>query len=164
MNQVLPIVEQTLGWQTRLTIVGYTAPGVSLEPFADHPRVTLRGSIENIEATYNQHRIFVAPTRYAAGQPYKVYEAASFGVPVVATELLRQQMNWENGRDLLSADGNDPAAFAKQIIALYQNVALWQRIRDSALDRLRRENSRDQYVEAIKRILGPADRAHDMPP
>ena len=49
VNQVLPIVEQTLGWETRLTIVGYTAPGVSLEPFANHPRVTLRGSIENIE-------------------------------------------------------------------------------------------------------------------
>ena len=43
VNQVLPLVEQALGWQTRLTIVGYTAPGVSLAPFAGHPRVTLRG-------------------------------------------------------------------------------------------------------------------------
>ena len=163
VNQVLPIVEQTLGWQTRLTIVGYTAPEVSLEPFADHPRVTLRGSIGNIKAIYNRHRIFVAPTRYAAGQPYKVYEAASFGVPVVATEVLRQQMNWENGRDLLSADSNDPVQFAKQIMALYQDEALWQQIRDSALDRLRRENGRDGYVEAIRRILGPANRAHDVP-
>ena len=84
-------------------------------------------------------------------------------MPVVATERLRQQMNWENGRDLLSADGNDPAQFAEQVIALYQDAALWQRIRDGALDRLRRENSRDRYVEAIKRILGPAVPAHDMP-
>ncbi|MGA8195523.1 MAG: glycosyltransferase [Acetobacteraceae bacterium] len=163
VNKVLPIVEQALGWQTRLTIVGYTAPGVSLERFANHPRVTLRGSIGNIESIYNQHRIFVAPTRYAAGQPYKVYEAASFGVPVVATELLRRQMNWENGQDLMSADGEHPEKFAQQIIALYQDEPLWQRIRAGALDRLRRENNRERYVRAIERILGPADRAHGMP-
>ena len=144
------------------TIVGYTAPGVSLKWFANHPRVTLRGSIGNIESIYNQHRIFVAPTRYAAGQPYKVYEAASFGVPVVATELLRRQMNWGNGQDLMSADGEHPE-FAQQIIALYQDEPLWQRIRAGALDRLRRENNRERYVRAIERILGPADRAHGMP-
>ena len=158
MTKVLPIVEQTLGWQTRLTVVGYTAPGVSLARFANHPRVTLRGAIEDIDSTYNQYRIFVAPTRYAAGQPYKVFEAASFGVPVVATELLRRQMNWENGQDLLAADAEHPEQFAQQIIALYQDEALWQRIRAGALDRLRRENSRERYVEAIERILGPANR------
>jgi O-antigen biosynthesis protein len=135
---------------------------VSLDPFASHPRVTLRGSIGNIESLYDQHRIFVAPTRYGAGQPYKVFEAASFGVPVVATELLRRQMNWENGRDLLSADGDDPERFAAQIVALYQDTTLWQRIRAGALDRLRRENSRERYVEAIRRILGPAERAPAM--
>ncbi len=162
VNNVLPIVEQTLGWQTRLTIVGYTAPGVSLAQFANHPRVTLRGSIGNIESIYNQHRIFIAPTRYAAGQPYKVYEAASFGVPVVATELLRRQMNWDDGRELLAADSDDPEQFAKQLLALYQDEALWQQIRAGALDRLRRENSRERYAEAIGHVLGPADRTLDM--
>jgi glycosyltransferase involved in cell wall biosynthesis len=158
VDKVLPIVEQTLGWQTRLTVVGYTAPGVSLARFAGHSRVTLRGAIGNIEPLYNQHRIFVAPTRYAAGQPYKIYEAASFGLPVVATELLRRQMNWENGRDLLSADSEHPELLAKQIIALYQNEALWQQIRCNALERLRRENSRERYAEAIERVLGPPNR------
>jgi glycosyltransferase involved in cell wall biosynthesis len=158
VTEVLPIVERTLGWQTRLTVVGYTAPGVSLARFADHPRVTLRGAIEDIGSAYDQHRVFVAPTRYAAGQPYKVFEAASFGLPVVATELLRQQMNWESGQDLLSAEDWHPERFAQQVIALYQNEALWQRIRAGALERLRQENSRDRYVEAIGRILGPADR------
>jgi GT2 family glycosyltransferase/glycosyltransferase involved in cell wall biosynthesis len=157
VTEVLPIVEQTLGWQTRLTVVGYTAPDVSLARFAGHPRVTLRGAVEDIESAYDQHRVFVAPTRYAAGQPYKVFEAASFGLPVVATELLRRQMNWESGQDLLAAEDGRPERFAQQIIALYQNEALWQRIRAGALERLRRENSRDRYVEAIGRVLGPAD-------
>jgi O-antigen biosynthesis protein len=157
VDQVLPIVEQTLGWRTQLTIVGYTAAGVSLEQFANHPRVLLRGPIGNVGSVYDQHRVFVAPTRYAAGQPYKVYEAASYGLPVVATELLRRQMNWENGRDLLSAESTDPELFAKQIVALYQDEELWQKIRTNALDRLRTENSREQYVEAIERVLGDRD-------
>jgi glycosyltransferase involved in cell wall biosynthesis len=82
---------------------------------------------------------------------------------VVATELLRRQMNWENGQDLLSADGEHPEKFAQQIITLYQDEPLWQRIRACALDRLRREKNRERYVQAIERILGPADRAHGMP-
>ena len=97
VDEVLPLVEKELGWETRLTVVGYTAPEVSLERFRDHPRVTLRGALADTEPVYDSHRVFVAPTRIAAGTPYKVYEAASFGLPVVATELLRRQLDWEDG-------------------------------------------------------------------
>jgi hypothetical protein len=45
VDEVLPIVEQGLGWETRLTIVGYTAPAVVLDRFRDHSRVTLRGAL-----------------------------------------------------------------------------------------------------------------------
>jgi len=156
VDEVLPIIEQTLQWQTRLTVVGYIAPGATLERFVNHSRVALRGMIANAEPLYDQHRVFVAPTRFAAGPPYKVYEAASFGLPVVATELLRRQMNWQNGIDLLSADPEDPALLAKHIIALYQDQALWQQIRVNALERLRRENSYAEYAKAIERVLEPA--------
>jgi glycosyltransferase involved in cell wall biosynthesis len=153
VDEVLPIIEQRLQWQTRLTVVGYTAPGVSLERFVNHPRVTLRGMIADTEPLYDQHRVFVAPTRFAAGLPYKIYEAASFGLPVVATELLRRQMNWQNGIDLLSADPHDPELLAKHVIALYEDEALWQQIRANALDRLLRENSYADYAKAIERVL-----------
>ena len=157
VDEVLPIIEQSLQWQTRLTVVGYTAPGVSLERFANHSRVTLRGMIADTEPLYDQHRVFVAPTRFAAGLPYKIYEAASYGLPVVATELLSRQMNWQNGIDLLSADAQDPELMAKHVIALYEDEALWQQIRVNALERLRRENSYAEYVKAIERVLGPAN-------
>jgi glycosyltransferase involved in cell wall biosynthesis len=157
VDEVLPIIERKLLWRTRLTVVGYTAPGVSLERFVNHPRVTLRGMIADTEPLYDQHRVFVAPTRFAAGLPYKVYEAASFGLPVVATELLRRQMNWHNGTDLLSADQQDPELLAKHVIALHEDEALWQQIRENALERLRRENSYAEYAKAIKRVFEPAN-------
>jgi glycosyltransferase involved in cell wall biosynthesis len=153
VDEVLPLIEQRLQWQTRLTIVGYTASGVSLERFVNHPRITLLGMIADTEPLYDQHRVFVAPTRFAAGLPYKIYEAASFGLPVVATELLRRQMNWQNGTDLLSADQQDPELLAKHVIALYEHEALWQQIRANALERLRRENSYNEYAKAIERVF-----------
>src|SRR6185503_12342195 len=115
---------------------GYTGAEVSLDRFRDHPRVTLRGAVSDLTPLYDSHRVFVAPTRFAAGTPYKVHEAASFGLPVVATELLRRQLGWENGRDLLSADATDPAAFARHAIVAQRDEALWSRLRDTSLERL----------------------------
>ena len=107
VDEVLPLIEAELGWQTRLTVVGYLAVGVTLDRFADHPRVTLRGAVVDARPAYDSHRVFVAPTRWAGGVPYKVHEAASFGIPVVATELIRAQRGWDDG--LLSAGADDPA-------------------------------------------------------
>lgn len=159
VDDVLPLVEKELGWETRLTVVGYTAPEVTLDRFRDHPRVTLRGGLANTTQVYDSHRLFVAPTRIGAGTPYKVYEAASYGLPVVATELLRHQLGWEDGADLLAADVTDPALFARQIVRLYRDEALWTQLRETALQRLQRENSREDYAAAIQSVLGPARRS-----
>ena len=158
VDEVLPLVEKSLQWETRLTIAGYTAPDVTLERFAHHPRVTLRGSVADLEPLYASHRLFVAPTRIAAGIPYKVHEAASFGLPVVATELLGAQLGWCDGQEILTADARDPAAFAARIVALYRDEALWIRLREAALVRLARDNDPDAYVRALQAVLGPAAR------
>ena len=153
VDEVLPLVEQELGWETRLTIVGYTAPSVDLSRFADHARITLRGSIADLEPVYNQHRIFVAPTRFAAGIPYKVHSAASYGLPVVATEILRSQLQWKDGSEILAAADTDPAAFASHILALYRSENLWHTIRSGAFARLRTDNSRAAYTDAVRNAL-----------
>ena len=161
VDDVLPLVEQALGWETRLTIAGYTGPDVSLDRFRASPRVTLRGAVANMEPLYASHRVFVAPTRFAAGAPYKVHEAASFGLPVVATELLRQQLGWEDGQELLAAEATDAAGFAARIVTLYRDEALWNRLRAATQDRLGRENNEPDYAAAIVGVLGSARR--DLP-
>ncbi len=152
-NRVLPLVEEVLGWETRLTVAGYVSPTISFDGYRDHPRITFRGPVEDIEPLYDSHRIVVAPTRYAAGAPCKVHEAASYGVPVVATELLRRQLEWQDGRDLLAADSGDPAKFAQQIIALYRDPLLWQVLRSNALDRICEDHGRSDYEMAIRRAI-----------
>jgi glycosyltransferase involved in cell wall biosynthesis/GT2 family glycosyltransferase len=153
VDRVLPLVEQSLGWETRLTVAGYVGPEVSLDAYRDHPRITIRGPVEDVAPLYDAHRIVVAPTRYAAGVPYKVHEAASYGVPVITTELLRRQLGWQDERDLLAADVRDPAGFARRIVAVYRDPVLWQSLRDNALERIRQEHGRAAYEAAIRRVL-----------
>jgi GT2 family glycosyltransferase/glycosyltransferase involved in cell wall biosynthesis len=153
IDEVLPLIEQELGWETRLTVAGYLAPGVSLDRYRHHPRVTLRGAVAEAGMLYDSHRLFVAPARYAAGLPYKVHEAASLGLPVVVTEFLRAQLGWTDGDELLAVDPADAAAFARCIVLLYRDEALWHRLRDRALARIRSEHGREQYMEAVLRVL-----------
>ena len=153
VDEILPLIEADLGWETRLTIAGYTAPGVDLERFDNHPRITLRGAVADLKPLYDGNRVFVAPTRFAAGAPYKVFEAASHGLPVVATELLRRELGWSREQEILSADADDPATFAAAVLALYRNETLWRTVREGALRRLQRENGRAGFAEAVAGVL-----------
>ena len=152
-DHVLPLIEQQLGYQAHLTIAGHIASDIDVGSLRHHPRISLRGPIADMRPLYDANRVFIAPTRYAAGMPYKIHEAASFGVPVVATELLCRQLGWETGQDLLTADQADPAAFASQVVALYRSEALWNRLRTNASRRIRTECSREMAEHAIAEIL-----------
>jgi glycosyltransferase involved in cell wall biosynthesis len=154
VDEVLPLVEQSLRWETRLVVAGYASDKVPLDRFRDHPRITLAGAVADLRPLYNAARIFVAPTRFAAGMPYKIHESASFGLPVVATEILRQQLGWDDGRELLAADA-DPVRFAALVSGLYRDPALWQHLRDAALLRIGRENTPADYAAAIRGIMEP---------
>ncbi len=154
-EQVLPRVEAELGWETRVTVAGYVAPGVRMDRFAKHPRITLCAAVPSLEPLYDSHRLFVAPTRYAAGAPYKVFEAASHGLPVVATSLLIEQLGWQDGEEILGASASDPTALAARIVRLYRDEALWQRLRDGALSRLAQENGPETYRRPLLDLLGP---------
>jgi glycosyltransferase involved in cell wall biosynthesis len=115
--------------------------------------VTLCGAVVDTEPLYGTHRLFVAPTRYAAGIPYKVHEAASFGLPIVATDLLREQLGWIDGMDILASSSADAGRFADLVVMLYRDPALWRRLRDNALQRLRAENASEHFTAAIRAVL-----------
>ena len=155
VDAVLPLIEAELKWETRLTIAGYVAPGIDMSRFEHHPRITLRGLVADLHPLYNAHRVFVAPTRYAAGAPYKVLEAASRGVPVVATEVLRGELDWSPEQEILAADADDPVRFAAHIVALYRDETLWQSVREGGLRRLRQENGQEDFARAVASVLTP---------
>jgi O-antigen biosynthesis protein len=154
-DEVLPRIEAELGHETRLTVAGFVGEGVNLSRLAAHPRISLRGAVADLAPLYDRHRVFVAPTRYAAGIPYKIHEAAAMGLPVVATELLRAQLGWQDERDLLSASTGDAEAFARAVLTLYRSEQRWTAIREAAAAQVAAECGKAEFESAVAEILTP---------
>ena len=115
--------------------------------------INLLGEVADTRPLYQTARLFIAPTRFAAGTPYKIYEAAAMGLPCVVTTLLAEQLGWVHGEELLAVPANEPMAFAAAIARLYHDEALWMRLREGALKRLERENSPATFALAVKNLL-----------
>ncbi|OZB39890.1 MAG: glycosyl transferase family 2 [Acidiphilium sp. 34-60-192] len=153
-EQILPALETIMGDQTPiLSVVGYRAPELDLSEFSARPHIKLLGAIDDLLPVYNTHRLVVAPTRFAAGTPYKIYEAAGFGVPCVVTALLARQLGWQDGVELVAVKVGDAAEFAARIAILYQSAAQWFALREAALARLSVENNATLFQQAVRRVL-----------
>ena len=153
VDEVLPLLHDRLPPDARFTIAGYVDRKVDMSPFGRHGRVDLIGAVDDLAALYGSHRVFVAPTRFAGGIPFKVHEAAAYGLPVVATELLCRQVGWTDGIDIMSGGTGDAARFADRIVELYENGDRWRAVRAGALGRIETENSRASYHDQLATIL-----------
>ncbi|GBQ05831.1 glycosyltransferase family 4 protein [Acetobacter cerevisiae] len=152
-SQVLPLLDGRLPDDVKFTVCGYINPKVDLKPLTKNPRVNLLGRVPDVGPVYDRHRIFVAPTRFAAGIPYKIHEAAAHGLPIVASSILCEQVGWTPGEDMLSVSTTDPQAFADAIVRLYEDKVLWESIREHELARMRDDHSHQKYLEQLKALL-----------
>jgi len=152
-RQVLPLVRERLpSDDIRLIVVGQnTTQRLSL--LAGDPSVEIVGSVEDLSPYYERARIFVAPTRFAAGIPIKILEAASHGMPIVATSLMAVQLGWIDGEQLLTASALDPENFADQCVRVYRSKQLWSHLREEALKRVPEDCSLHHFEENLKSIL-----------
>jgi GT2 family glycosyltransferase len=115
------------------------------------PTVHVLGAHPDLQSLYQDARVFVVPTRYAAGLPFKAYEAAAFGVPLVVSSVIARQMNWRDGVDYLVADNTD--AFAQQCGRLYTDEALWGTLRANALQRVIDEHGPAVFEKSVRLVL-----------
>ncbi len=145
VQEVLPALAARRDPPPRLRVAGLMrSPRVAR---LSRPGVQWLGPVAELEAVYASARVFVAPTRFAAGIPHKVHHAVAHGLPVVATSLLARQLGWEAGRELLVAD--DAAGFAEACARLLADAGLWQSVREAAERRLQREASPAQFAATL---------------
>jgi GT2 family glycosyltransferase len=148
-NKILPLIRRKLGGQSRLIIAGWLNEDV--EEQLSKLDVHLAGEVEDLTALYNNCRVFVAPTRYAAGVPHKVHEASAHGLPSVVTPLLASQLGWGHGHELLV--GDDAEAFAAACVRLYKEPELWDAIRANALLKVESDCSPEAFAEQLRTIV-----------
>jgi len=141
------------GHDMTLTVAGMTGAR-RLQGRAD-PRIQFLGVVDDLTSLYDQARVFIAPTRFSAGVPLKIYDAAARGLPVVATRLLADQLGWSPGEDLLAGNVSDPDAFLSNVVELYTQPERWERVRASALARVKVECSPEACLATLAPLLEP---------
>jgi glycosyltransferase involved in cell wall biosynthesis len=156
VKEILPALAAEFDTAPVLHVAGYCAPGVDLSVFASNPLIRLHGPVADLTALYNECRVFIAPTRFAAGTPYKIYESVAHGLPCVATDLLAGQLGWRSGTELLAAPLNDARRFAAQIAVLYRTEAVWNKLRRQALARLQADHAETDFNRTVAEVLEDA--------
>ena len=154
VNEILPLVREKLP-DVEVYIIG-SALSQKINTL-NIEGVHVLGRIDDLTRYYAQCRIFIAPTRFSAGIPYKIHEAASYGLPVVSTRLLAQQLNWEDQEMLIAADP-DKKNYAEKLIMLYQQKSLWKSIQGNSLAYVKKEMSFKRYKQTISSLLNRVHR------
>ena len=154
VRRVLPRMRREwAGDPPRLWIVGHGTDSFGLRHRLG-PEVVAVGPVADLTPYYEQARLFLAPTRFAAGIPHKAHEAAARGLPIVASELIAGQLGWKTGEELLSAPGEEEEAFSEACRTLYTDRPLWERVRAGALSAVARDCDPTRFSEAIRDLLG----------
>ena len=149
VDEVMPILRRKLGSELVLRVIGRNEARRTRK--LARPGVHFLGRVPRLNGHYDQARVCIAPTRFAAGIPHKIHEAAAHGVPVVATSMVADQLGWSDRCDLLVA--NDAQNFAEACEELYRDEVLWYSIRDKALERIRNECSPDRFRQKLQEIV-----------
>ncbi len=155
---VLPLIEREIP-ELDLTVAGHTAAPslVSIE----RPNIHMKGRLESLEGLYRDSRVFIAPTRFAAGIPHKVHEAAAHGIPAVVTPLLARQLGWRHEREVLV--GDSPESFAEQCLRLYRDAGLWERISAAGREAVARDCSEERFRITLEELFRVREQGVEQP-
>jgi glycosyltransferase involved in cell wall biosynthesis len=115
--------------------------------------ITCHGHVADIAPWLDGCRIALAPLRFGAGVKGKVNLSMAHGQPVVATACAIEGMHLQPGEDVLVA--NDADAFASEVVRLYRDEALWQRLSGNGRANVRRHFSPAAAIAAVASSLGP---------
>lgn len=148
-HEVMPVIDKQMGDDYKLLVAGrWDCDEVAK---LASPRIELLGMEPDLSELYDSSRLLIAPTRFAAGMPHKVHEAAARGLPVVATQLIADQLGFTAGRDILT--GVHAAEFAAACARLYTDGKTWNGIRGKALARVTKDCSSEVFDRRIAEIL-----------
>ncbi len=150
-SEILPLVRAELP-DVRLRIVGSHMPD-SIRALSS-PAIEVLGYVAEAEACFAQARVFVAPLRHGAGMKGKIGQSLSQGLPVVTTRIGAEGMGLRDGIEALIAD--DPHAFARAVVRLYQDAALWSALSRAGLHLMRAHYSKDVVARQLPGLLAPA--------
>lgn len=121
LKEVMPDI---LKWSrnARFYIIG-DGPSEKIKHYSSE-NVIVTGYVEDLGGYYRKCRVFVAPLFIGGGMIFKVQQAMSFGVPVVATDIANEGIMARSGEEIFIA--NIPEEFKKHVIGLLSDEKVWE--------------------------------------
>ncbi|SDY85887.1 glycosyltransferase [Nitrosomonas sp. Nm33] len=151
-NECFPRIRQRLPDVT-LRIAGYWDERVphGLVQFTDG--IEWLGAVDDLDDFFSQIRVFLAPTRFAAGLPQKIASAVAHGVPCVVSPLLQRQIGWDEQVGYLAPANLTPDEYAECAVQLYNDARQWTRIREAGLLAVERDFGERAFVRMLERAV-----------
>jgi glycosyltransferase involved in cell wall biosynthesis len=154
-NKILPLLRAAIP-DLRVRVIGYWKHDVPVPESLEQPEVELIGAVDELEPYFAQARVFIAPTRVAAGVPHKVQQSMALGLPAVVTPILAAQLADLSGRGEVAFRAADftADAFAKAIVHAYTHRSAWERVRKAGLAAIRAHSSPAAFAHVVDQIAG----------
>ncbi len=150
---VLPHVRAAIP-KAEFWIVGRD-PAPEVQDLTRLPGVTVTGFIEDIRPQLAQAAVVVVPLRFGSGMRQKILEAWAMQKCVVSTTIGAEGLQYQNGLNLLIADGVD--AFANAVIQSLRDPDLRRSIahagRETVLSQHDPESLNAKYRSALRVAL-----------
>ncbi len=138
VREIYPLVSEHLR-DAKFYIIGDKAPP-EVAALATE-RIVVAGLQRDVRPFFDSIKLSVAPLRFGAGVKGKINQSMAFGVPVVATSLAIEGMEFQDREDILVAD--EPEEFARALIELYESEDLWTRLSENGIMKTRNLYSTD---------------------
>ncbi|MGU3408420.1 glycosyltransferase [Methylobacterium brachiatum] len=149
LETVWPDVHRALS-RVPFTIIGQVTSDLRARLSA--PNVSVMGRVPDPAPLLDRARVFVAPTRFAAGMPHKVHAAVAQGLPCLVTPILAEQLAWPEGSGYLTRDWRDSDAFIAGLIQLHEDAETWRRLQRAGLAQVVQDCSPVAYAEKLRSL------------
>lgn len=147
--EVLPRVRAHLP-NLRLHLAGSDMPPAIRDLASDS--VEPLGWVADLPALFETVRLSVAPLRFGAGFKGKVATSLAQGLPVVGSSISLEGTGLAPGDGVAVAD--DPESFARAIIRLHEDKALWEAQSARALEQVTALYSPEAAMDVWRAMLG----------
>jgi len=118
--------------------------------------VQILGHVKDVEPVFDQARVFVARSGTGPASRGRSATALAWGLPVVTTTIGAEGMALVHRAHALIAD--DPEAFARAVVELYGDPALWTRLaasgRRHVAAHFSRERARSVLEATVRQLTG----------
>ena len=129
-------------------IIAGNNPSKTMRKLHDGRRIIVTGFVESIVNEMQKAQLAVAPMQSGSGMQFKILEAMSCGLPVVATSMGVGTISATNNVNIIIED--DPEPFAHACINLLKDYRLSKNIGDNARQLILAKYSWESHVDKVE--------------